>query len=107
MSDLMLLGVLRMRIDLWSDSAIDKIQRYGRYLQAANEIVSLREQLTKVTAERDALNYRLAKRDLEQQAKALEEFKIPELSYTAFQKVGDALIEQVEALRKRANEVSK
>jgi len=43
----MLLGVLRMPINLWSDLPINKMQRHGRYIQAADEIVSLREQLAK------------------------------------------------------------
>ena len=38
MSDTMLLGVLRMPVDLWTDSDLDKHQRYSRYLEAADRI---------------------------------------------------------------------
>jgi hypothetical protein len=42
MSEVMLLGVLRMPPELWRDDPIDVAQRYGRYKQAADEIVKLR-----------------------------------------------------------------
>jgi len=39
MSDVMLLGVLRMPPDCWdNDSPIDVMQRHSRYCQAANRI---------------------------------------------------------------------
>lgn len=38
MSDVMLLGVLRMPPTIWNDDAIDVAQRYSRYLEAANRI---------------------------------------------------------------------
>ena len=38
MSDTMLIGILRMTYDLWSDSAIDKVQRQSAYIQAADRI---------------------------------------------------------------------
>lgn len=38
MSDTMLLGVLRMPIECWMPTKIDDLQRYKRYLEAANRI---------------------------------------------------------------------
>lgn len=38
MSDTMLLGVLRMPIQLWQDSELDKLQRHSRYIEAADRI---------------------------------------------------------------------
>ena len=38
MSDVMLLGVLRMPIHCWSDSELDQMQRHSRYLEAADRI---------------------------------------------------------------------
>jgi len=38
MSDIMLLGVLRMPPELWNDDPIDRAQRHQRYLQAADRI---------------------------------------------------------------------
>lgn len=40
MSDVMLLGVLRMPPTMWNDGAIDVAQRYSRYLEAADRIES-------------------------------------------------------------------
>ena len=40
MSDVMLLGVLRMPIHCWIGSEIDKRQRHSRYLEAADRIES-------------------------------------------------------------------
>ena len=41
MSDVMLLGVLRLPIDMWTDDPLDVMQRHERYKQAANEIERL------------------------------------------------------------------
>lgn len=38
MSDVMLLGVLKMPINCWVDSALDAHQRHSRYLEAAKRI---------------------------------------------------------------------
>lgn len=38
MSDVMLLGVLKMPINCWGDSALDAHQRHSRYLEAAKRI---------------------------------------------------------------------
>ncbi len=38
MSDVMLLGVLRMPPTMWNDGAINVAQRYSRYLEAADRI---------------------------------------------------------------------
>lgn len=38
MSDMMLLGVLRMPADCWLDEELDKSQRHARYIQAADRI---------------------------------------------------------------------
>jgi len=48
MSDVMLLGVLRMPPELWRDDPIDVMQRYGRYKQAADEIERLRDDISMV-----------------------------------------------------------
>ena len=40
MSDVMLLGVLRMPINCWIDSKLDQMQRHSRYLEAADRIES-------------------------------------------------------------------
>lgn len=45
MSDTMLLGVLRLPIEGWRDSEIDKMQRHARYLDAADRIESDRAKL--------------------------------------------------------------
>lgn len=42
MSDVMLLGVLRMPPECWSNDPIDQMQRHARYMQAADELESLR-----------------------------------------------------------------
>ncbi len=41
MSDTMLLGVLRMPPDCWTNDPIDIMQRHCRYVQAADEIERL------------------------------------------------------------------
>lgn len=41
----MLHAVLNMPPALWEDSNIDKVQRYGRYMEASNRIVELETQL--------------------------------------------------------------
>lgn len=43
MSDVMLLGVLKMPIDCWVNGKLDKQQRYSRYLEAAQRIESDQE----------------------------------------------------------------
>jgi len=63
--------------------------------------IDLAEQALKRITELEANQ---AKRDLEQQAIALDNFNIPEVSYTAFHTIGDALIEQAKQLRKQAQE---
>lgn len=54
MSDVMLLGVLRMPPTMWDDGAIDVAQRYSRYLEAADriekdeaKISDMRDQITR------------------------------------------------------------
>lgn len=47
----MLLGVLRMPINLWEDTYIDKIQRQSRYIEAADLILNLSGQLEAANAE--------------------------------------------------------
>lgn len=42
MSDVMLMGVLRMPPELWRDDPLDVAQRHSRYVQAADEIDRLR-----------------------------------------------------------------
>lgn len=48
MSDVMLHGVLNMPPELWDGSEIDKIQRYGRYLQASRRIEDLTRALEQI-----------------------------------------------------------
>ena len=48
MSDVMLLGVLRMPIDLWNDSALNKNQRHSRYIEAAERIEALTERVAEL-----------------------------------------------------------
>lgn len=62
MSDTMLLGVLRMPPELWTDSPIDVRQRHARYMQAAAhiecaaiEIEHLQTELAEARRERDLL----------------------------------------------------
>jgi len=38
MSDVMLLGVLRLPVECWMDTDMDQQQRYKRYVQAAKRI---------------------------------------------------------------------
>lgn len=45
MSDVMLIGVLRMPVDLWSDTVIDKAMRHGRYTEAADKIEKMTDVL--------------------------------------------------------------
>ena len=66
-------------------------------IEARKEIGKLKKRITELEANQ-------AKRDLEQQAIALDNFNIPEVSYTAFHTIGDALIEQAKQLRKQAQE---
>lgn len=40
MSDTMLLGVLRLPIHCWDESELGQLQRYDRYLEAADRIES-------------------------------------------------------------------
>lgn len=44
MSEVMLHGVLNMPPELWINDPIDKIQRYGRYMQASRRIEDLEAQ---------------------------------------------------------------
>ena len=85
---------------------------YMRSLADIAELVELR----KKNAELESHNLGLTKtlvefeqeraiRDLEQKADALDNFKIPEMSYTVFHKVGDALNEQAEELREQAKQL--
>jgi hypothetical protein len=48
MSDVMLIGVLRMPPECWSGDAIDVMQRHSRYLQAADRIEAADAKLAKV-----------------------------------------------------------
>jgi hypothetical protein len=49
MSDVMLLGVLRMPPNCWdNDSPIDVMQRHSRYCEAASEIEKMRDALTEL-----------------------------------------------------------
>lgn len=48
MSDIMLLGVLRMPQELWDGSPLDAIQRHSRYEEAANRIEALKHENDKM-----------------------------------------------------------
>jgi len=72
-------------------------------------IESLKSEITKVTAERDALKSSLAKRDLEQQAKGVQ-LAQEYLSFNSVSKDTIAIHELIDLeqdLRKQANEVGK
>lgn len=67
MSDVMLLGVLRMPPELWADSPIDVQQRHAWYMQAAAhiecatiEIEYLQAELAEARRERDRLRAAIA-----------------------------------------------
>ena len=68
-------------------------------------IDSMIETLLRVKNQLAKLEANQPKRDLEQQANALDNFNIPEMSYTAFHTIGDALIDQAKQLRKQAQEL--
>lgn len=53
MSDTMLHGVLNIPPELWNDSEIDKLQRYGRYMEASRKIEDLNTALIAVTSRCD------------------------------------------------------
>lgn len=55
MNDNMLLAVLKMPPNCWSDSPVDEIQRHRRYLQAANRIEELKTALLEACKFREAL----------------------------------------------------
>jgi len=50
MSDTMILGVLRMPPEIWSDEELDKRQRHARYLEAARLIVRMQDALEEIRA---------------------------------------------------------
>ena len=54
MSDIMLLGILRMPFDLALSTPIAQIQYYQRGVQAADEIEKLRAEVDRLTDELDA-----------------------------------------------------
>lgn len=45
MSDVMLHGILNMPPELWHDTALDKMQRHSRYVQASKRINDLNKAL--------------------------------------------------------------
>jgi hypothetical protein len=53
MSDLMLHGVLNMPPELWHGDPLDKMQRYGRYMEASRRIEDLSKALLSLTAASD------------------------------------------------------
>jgi len=48
MSDIMLLGVLNMPPDMWTNDPIDIMQRHSRYIQAAKQIEELTDKMHKI-----------------------------------------------------------
>lgn len=55
MSDVMLLGILRMPMDLWNDSSyLDKAQRQSNYFRAADKIEALEDVLLEVLIQHDS-----------------------------------------------------
>ena len=50
MSDTMLHGVLNMPPEIWPDDEIDKLQRYGRYMEASRRIEDLNRALIAITS---------------------------------------------------------
>lgn len=51
MGDAILFGVLRMPPAIWGNDEMDKIQRYARYLEAADEIDRLRAEVERLTVD--------------------------------------------------------
>ena len=51
MSDVNLLGVLRMPIECWNNSVIDQMQRHARYIEAAERIEASTKELEALRAE--------------------------------------------------------
>lgn len=51
MSDVNLLGVLRMPIECWNNSVIDQMQRRARYIEAADRIEASTKEIDALRAE--------------------------------------------------------
>lgn len=60
MSDVMLMGVLRMPPEIWGDGVIDMCQRYSRYIEAADRIEAQEVEIKRLRAYADALVDRAA-----------------------------------------------
>ena len=55
MSNLMLIGVLKMPPDLWTNDTLNVSQRYSQYIEAANRIEEL-ERMLRFLVNNDSIN---------------------------------------------------
>ena len=55
MSNLMLIGVLKMPPDLWTNDTLNVSQRYSQYIEAANRIEEL-ERMLRFLVDNDSIN---------------------------------------------------
>ena len=63
MGDTILFGVLRMPPELWGDDDIDRQQRYARYVEAADKIDFMQDQIIDLSKAIDALKKDKARLD--------------------------------------------
>lgn len=76
MSDVMLLGVLRLPTECWHGDRLDVIQRHGRYLDAANRIEADAETISALRLQIGELERKANAKDevLQQAAWCLREY---------------------------------
>lgn len=74
MSDVTLIGVLKMNVELWSGDDLDIMQRHSRYLEAAQRIESDAEIISQQAEEIERLKNLLNGRDGEGQLIPSEPF---------------------------------
>jgi len=84
----------------------DRDQQYSMKVKARNQRDSVQTSLAKVTAELDALKSSLAKRDLEQQAKGIDELLTCRELDGFSQGSIDTIVLIVDRLRKQANKLT-
>lgn len=59
MDNQMLLSILRMPVECWGDSVLEKAQRFGRYNEAAYLIDQITDEIKQLRSERDRLQNEL------------------------------------------------
>lgn len=75
MGDTMLIGVLRMPVEVWSDDPLDQHQRQGRYVQAAERIEADAARIAELEAEVERLRKALALNESEWERPPLDSDK--------------------------------